>query len=127
MVLLDRFSLAGSFNIITVVTIRINHIYPMTRVMTPESPEICAMRHIYKKQNHKLTFKRSKVKADRRYTVEVDYDQDIMDDPIQCLLHINVKLDKHQRLDPTVIRQLKSDGFEHHQLDITYGVYQKKY
>ena len=33
MVLLDRFSLAGSFNIITVVTIRINHIYPMTRVM----------------------------------------------------------------------------------------------
>ena len=46
MVLLDRFSLAGSFNIITVVTIRINHIYPMTRVMTPESPEICAMRHV---------------------------------------------------------------------------------
>ena len=40
MVLLDRFSLAGSFNIITVVTIRINHIYPMTRVMTPESPEM---------------------------------------------------------------------------------------
>ena len=46
MVLLDRFSLAGSFNIITVVTIRINHIYPMTRVMTPESSEICVMRHI---------------------------------------------------------------------------------
>ena len=43
MVLLDRFSLAGSFNIIAVVTIRINHIYPMTRVMTPESSEICVM------------------------------------------------------------------------------------
>ena len=46
MVLLDRLSSAGSFNIITVVTIRINHIYPMTRVMTPESSEICAMRHL---------------------------------------------------------------------------------
>ena len=46
MVLLDRFSLAGSFNIITVVTIRINHIYPMTRVMTPESSEICVMRQL---------------------------------------------------------------------------------
>ena len=34
-------------------------------------------------------------------------------------------VDKHQRLDPTVIRQLKSDGFEHHQLGITYGAYQK--
>ena len=47
MVLLDRLlSLAGSFNIITVVTIRINHIYPMTRVMTPESSEICVMRQL---------------------------------------------------------------------------------
>ena len=81
---------------------------------------------IYQKQNHKLTFKRPKGKADRRYTVEVDYEQDIMDDPSQCLLHINAKLDKHQRLDPTVIRQLQSDGFDHHQLDITYGAYQKK-
>ena len=40
MVLLDRLSSAGSFNIITVVTIRINYIYLMTRVMTPESSEI---------------------------------------------------------------------------------------
>ena len=81
---------------------------------------------IYQKPNSKLTSVQPAGTADHHYKGEVDYDPDILDDPSQILIKIDVKLDNRQRLDPRVIRELHTDNFQHHRVGIIYGAYSQK-